>query len=199
MQDEAEVKMVEESDRLFNLRLTFPALQKNMNPQVGDICEVGFDISNSEVGYASIQVMPMIFRLVCTNGLRTQKALQILRKRHVGINFFQMQDFFTNIFDKDLSVMVEQMELMGNLQNYRVKNLETVMFNIAKNIGIPKRVPQKAILEIATVRPTRYDVLNAFTATARDLPLHERLIVEEKVSDLLLFKNNAWENFEEAA
>lgn len=49
--------------------------------EVNDIVQAGITISNSEVGCGSIRVEPMIYRLVCRNGLILPTAL---RKNHVG-------------------------------------------------------------------------------------------------------------------
>ena len=36
---------------------------------VGDAVQAGFVISNSEVGLGSVKIEPLIYRLVCKNGL----------------------------------------------------------------------------------------------------------------------------------
>jgi hypothetical protein len=56
-------------------RLTF-----EMAP--GDVVQAGIVISNSEVGQGTLSVQPLLFRLVCRNGLIA--ADSSLRKTHVG-------------------------------------------------------------------------------------------------------------------
>jgi hypothetical protein len=51
---------------------------------VGDVIEAGIDIANSEVGLRSVQVTPITYRLVCTNGMRAWRSEAALRMRHVG-------------------------------------------------------------------------------------------------------------------
>jgi hypothetical protein len=46
-----------------------------------DVLHAGVLISNSEVGAGSLSIEPMVYRLVCTNGLISGKAL---RRNHVG-------------------------------------------------------------------------------------------------------------------
>jgi hypothetical protein len=48
----------------------------------GDIVQAGVVISNSEVGVGSVQVSPLIYRLVCTNGMIA--ADSAIRKYHIG-------------------------------------------------------------------------------------------------------------------
>lgn len=49
---------------------------------VGDVVQAGFVVSNSEVGLGSLKVEPLIFRLVCKNGLICKDYSQ--KKYHVG-------------------------------------------------------------------------------------------------------------------
>jgi hypothetical protein len=48
----------------------------------GDIAQAGVAISNSEVGCGTLSVQPLVFRLVCRNGLVASD--NALRKTHVG-------------------------------------------------------------------------------------------------------------------
>ncbi len=47
----------------------------------GDVVQAGIVISNSEIGAGSVRIEPMLFRLVCLNGMISPSAL---RKYHVG-------------------------------------------------------------------------------------------------------------------
>ncbi|WP_432718904.1 DUF932 domain-containing protein [Pectinatus frisingensis] len=49
---------------------------------VNDVVQAGFCISNSEVGLGSLKVEPLIYRLVCKNGLIVKDYTQ--KKYHVG-------------------------------------------------------------------------------------------------------------------
>ncbi len=53
-----------------------------MEVQKGDIVQAGIVISNSEVGLGSVKIEPLIYRLVCLNGMIAQDFGQ--RKYHVG-------------------------------------------------------------------------------------------------------------------
>ena len=50
--------------------------------KVGDVVQAGFVVSNSEVGLGSLRVEPLVFRLVCKNGLICKDLAQ--KKYHVG-------------------------------------------------------------------------------------------------------------------
>lgn len=50
--------------------------------QPGDIVQAGVVISNSEIGQGSLSVQPLVYRLVCRNGLISPD--RSMRKQHVG-------------------------------------------------------------------------------------------------------------------
>lgn len=49
---------------------------------VGDVVQAGFVVSNSEIGFGSLKVEPLVYRLVCKNGLICKDYGQ--KKYHVG-------------------------------------------------------------------------------------------------------------------
>ena len=57
-----------------------PRLQAEVSP--GDIVQAGIIISNSEVGLGSVSIQPLIYRLVCSNGMVVNEAAA--RRNHVG-------------------------------------------------------------------------------------------------------------------
>lgn len=59
---------------------------------VGDIVQSGIVVSNSEVGCGSVAISPLVYRLVCTNGMIA--ADRNLRKVHAGRNL-EMQDDYS--------------------------------------------------------------------------------------------------------
>ena len=64
--------------------LYLKVINKRMKAEVavGDTVQAGFVISNSEVGLGSLTVEPLVYRLVCKNGMIVKEDSQ--RKRHVG-------------------------------------------------------------------------------------------------------------------
>ena len=49
------------------IKVVNPRLEAEV--QKGDIVQAGIIISNSEVGLGSVRVMPLVYRLVCLNGM----------------------------------------------------------------------------------------------------------------------------------
>lgn len=62
------------------VKVVTPRIQCEVAP--GDVVQAGVVITNSEVGLGTLSVQPLIYRLVCRNGLIASD--QGLRKTHVG-------------------------------------------------------------------------------------------------------------------
>jgi hypothetical protein len=71
---------VELTETRMYLKCVTPQLQTEMAP--GDLVQAGVAITNSEVGQGTLSVQPLLFRLVCRNGLIVPD--RGLRKTHVG-------------------------------------------------------------------------------------------------------------------
>ena len=73
-----------ESCEVTPTRMYLKVVNKKLKAEVdvGDVVQAGFVISNSEVGLGSLRVEPLIFRLVCKNGLICKDTAQ--KKYHVG-------------------------------------------------------------------------------------------------------------------
>ena len=77
---EARFESVELTDTRMYLKVITPRLKFEMAP--GDIVQAGVVVSNSEVGQGTLSVQPLLYRLVCRNGLIASD--RSLRKTHVG-------------------------------------------------------------------------------------------------------------------
>lgn len=79
MQD-ARIESCEITDARMYIKVVNPRLEQEVVP--GDVVQSGIVISNSEVGLGSVSVQPLIYRLVCSNGMVVNDAAT--RKYHVG-------------------------------------------------------------------------------------------------------------------
>lgn len=71
------------TDRRMYITAVFPKLEREIITKagVGRPVQAGITISNSEIGLGQFNVSPLIYELVCTNGMITSHAL---KKYHVG-------------------------------------------------------------------------------------------------------------------
>ena len=96
------------TDSRMYLKVVNPRLQAEVSP--GDIVQSGVIISNSEVGQGSVSIQPLIYRLVCSNGMVVNDAKT--SRRHVG----------------------RQNELDGNVELYASDTLEAMDTAFIKQI-----------------------------------------------------------------
>ena len=68
----ARIESCQISETKLYLKVVNPQLTDEVKP--GDYVQSGFILSNSEVGAGSVQVQPLIYRLICKNGLVVNEA-----------------------------------------------------------------------------------------------------------------------------
>lgn len=71
------------------IKVVNPRLQADVVP--GDVVQAGVIISNSETGLGSVTIQPLIYRLVCSNGMVINDAKT--RRNHVGRAATSEEDF----------------------------------------------------------------------------------------------------------
>jgi len=77
-----EIRSCEVTDRRLYLKAVAPKMQEAI--KVNDPVQAGLVISNSEVGAGSLRVEPLIFRLVCANGMIAGSSVGSMQQRHAG-------------------------------------------------------------------------------------------------------------------
>ena len=93
---DARFESVELTETKMYIKLVTPRLQYEMTP--GDVVQAGIVITNSEVGHGTLSVQPLVYRLVCSNGLIASD--RALRKTHVG-RILQSDDEAITVFRDD--------------------------------------------------------------------------------------------------
>ena len=75
-----EIVSCEITNRKFYLKATTPRIQAEVKR--GDVVQAGVVISNSEIGQGTLKIEPLLYFLVCSNGLVMPEAS--MRRQHVG-------------------------------------------------------------------------------------------------------------------
>ncbi len=90
-----------ESCEVTDSHLYLKVINKRMKEEVavGDAVQAGFVVSNSEVGLGSLRVEPLVFRLVCKNGLICKDLAQ--KKYHVGRQIGDSEDAAYEIYSDE--------------------------------------------------------------------------------------------------
>jgi len=78
--DGANVESCEVTERRMYIKVVNRRLETEVVP--GDIVQAGVMISNSETGQGAVSIQPLIYRLVCSNGMVVNDAAT--RRNHVG-------------------------------------------------------------------------------------------------------------------
>jgi len=86
---DAKIESCEVTDERMYIKVVNPRLTTEVVP--GDIVQSGMMITNSEVGLGSMTIQPLIYRLVCSNGMVVNDAKT--RKYHVGRGNEAYEDF----------------------------------------------------------------------------------------------------------
>lgn len=77
---DARIESCEVTDQRMYIKVVNPRLEGEI--KTGDVVQSGLMITNSEVGLGSVKVQPLVYRLVCLNGMVVNDAG--LRKYHIG-------------------------------------------------------------------------------------------------------------------
>lgn len=128
-----------ESCELTDTRMYIKVVNERIQTEVvpGDIVQAGILISNSEVGMGSVSVKPLIYRLVCTNGMVADVGVG---KRHVGrINESVDGDF--GIF-RDETIEADDRAFLMKIEDTVRAAVDEARFNaLGRNSGMPRKHP----------------------------------------------------------
>ncbi len=78
--EQAQFESCQITESRMYIKVVNPRLQAEVAP--GDIVQAGVIISNSEVGQGSVSIQPLVYRLVCSNGMVINDAQT--KKYHIG-------------------------------------------------------------------------------------------------------------------
>lgn len=170
------------------LRLTFP--NESIAVKRGDIIESGLDIANSEIGFRSVSITPVTYRLVCTNGARAWSSDAAKRFRHIG-DPVRLKDAVREAiplalaeargdlkrWKSSIALMIDDaLEEIETLRSFGANSgdVQIARRALAAELGMPS-----AADETLRQKTNVFTVANAITASARDRSTEARLHVEQ--------------------
>lgn len=186
--DGVRIESTQFTEQRFYLKAVFPRIETEVS--VGDPVQIGLVVSNSEVGAGALQVMPLVYRLVCKNGMIAQDYGQ--RKYHVGRkaegegNAFELYSegtqrltdaaFFAQVRDTVRGVLTHAtleriVQGMRDAKEQRIESndLQAVVEVTGKRFGYndtTKGGILRHLIEGGDL--TRYGLLNALTRQSQD-------------------------------
>jgi hypothetical protein len=157
---------------------------------VGDTVSIGVIVSNSEVGMAPLEVLPQIMRLQCSNGLIIGEAQGGYTNPHKSKN--KQTDRFDNelqwatietLIDTSMSPRVfdKIMDALRLAQTTNVSMNEKEVRKLCLQNGVPTDIATEiiAVLKDPNKRNV-WELINVITAVAREMPMTERVELENK-------------------
>ncbi len=170
-----------------NMRIILPGETKELKK--GDVSNVGIDISTSCFGRSAVHIAPVIWRLVCLNGMRAATKGQGFSFRHVGDG-----DRLKNAVAEAIpSALVHARGVMTQWQRaveYMVENV-AAQIEAMRELTIPERKGLESALQAetgASALPEHiplYDLVNAMTSSAKAAVPARRLELESMAGELL--------------
>ena len=121
-QPDMEVVSCEVTENRLHLKIVNHRLEAEVVP--GDLVQVGVVISNSEVGLGAVSVQPLVYRLVCTNGMVCNDFGE--RRAHVGRQAKALEDSFHLYTDE--TIQAEDKAFMLKLRDTTLAAIEETRF-----------------------------------------------------------------------
>ena len=123
-QADMQVMSCEVTENRMYLKIVNKRLEMDVVP--GDTVQGGVIISNSEVGLGAVSVQPLLYRLVCTNGMVVNDLGE--RRTHVGRAAKAVEDSFTLYSDEAL--IAEDKAFMLKLRDITMAAIEETRFGM---------------------------------------------------------------------
>ncbi|AEF88738.1 hypothetical protein DelCs14_1709 [Delftia sp. Cs1-4] len=210
---------VELTDTRMYLKVVVPPMAYTMEP--GDIVQAGVVITNSEVGHGTLSVQPLLYRVVCSNGLIVPD--HALRKTHIGralgtednnVQVYQEETlqaddraFFLKVRDVVQSTVTEHtfkeaarkmQRTMGiKLTGDPVKSVEVLANRYDLNEGERSGVLRHLI---NGGQLSAYGLVNAVTHFSQEIPNYDRATEFEEIGGKMIEQSpKEWEGLVTAA
>jgi len=215
-----EVVSSDVTDRNLYINVRMPKIIGDV--AVGDPVQWGLRIRNSEVGLGALDISPLIYRLVCSNGMIVPKEINSgrVRKTHLGPKvgnddnvvyradtqealdkamLLQIRDAIHNLSDPNLFFRLME-EMRAATQGTKVENPIKAVEVLQKAYALPS-MESEGILEdlIKAQDYSRWGVLNAVTAQANKTGADRAEDLHQLGGKILTLGNSEWQRIAEAA
>ncbi len=137
---DAKVESCEVTDTRMYLKVVNPRLEAEVRK--GDVVQAGIVISNSEVGLGSVKVMPLVYRVVCLNGMIINDLGK--RKYHIGREMEESWELYsdTTLEADDKAFMLKLADIVRTAVDEVKFNMVVDKLREAAQVKITAHVPQ---------------------------------------------------------
>ncbi len=188
------------TDDYMYIKVVNPRLTAEVVP--GDIVQAGVVISNSETGQGAVCIQPLIYRLVCSNGMTVNEART--RRNHIGRvnsseeNFLLYSEATLQAEDKAFVMKVQDTvraaidearfaRILGKLRDSREQKLNTANLSgvvklASASLGITDAESEGVFQRlIEGTDYTLYGLANAVTRHSQDVENYDRASKLEEI------------------
>ena len=167
-----------------------PRLQAEVSP--GDIVQAGVIISNSEVGLGSVSIQPLIYRLVCSNGMVVNEAKAFVMKIQDTVRAAVEEARFAQVVGKMQEAKAAQMDTHDVPAVVKLASKE-FHINDSESTGVLQRLIESNDL-------TLYGLSNAVTRHSQDVESYDRASELESIGySILTMPPRQWSRINRAA
>jgi hypothetical protein len=159
---------------------------------------VGIDIVNSEVGVSSMNIAGLVWRLVCTNGLRRMDRGETFTQRHIYLDTPTFYNRIGNAITRGIQSGIDTMINFSESKKFELVRPLQSMHVIGKQYDLTKGIVERA-KELWEHDATAYGIINSFTASARGLDNEKRLELEKVSGKLLTLNTKDWHRIDTLA
>jgi len=197
------------TDTRLYIKATLQSLQVEVanSPLQGDVVQAGIVISNSEVGAGSVRIEPMIYRLVCQNGMIA--ADSSIRKYHVGRGhdvddirelltsearmaddkafWLKVRDLIRAAFDRELFCTIIRRMEDAAARRIVTDNLTKVVEIASEKLRLSEGNKQSVLRHLVEGGDlSQYGMVNAITRTSQDVDDYDEATELERAGGKLL-------------
>jgi hypothetical protein len=213
------IESCEITDARMYIKAVFPKIETEIKK--GDVVQSGIVITNSEVGMGALKVEPMVFRLVCTNGLIVPDYAQ--RRAHLGRGYDDTESAY-ELF-RDETLMADDKAFWMKVQDVVRASLKSVQFEkiVDTMRAASDRTISRSPVDVVELVSDKYQlnktekdnvllhliqggdlsqwgVVNAITRTAQDVESYDRSTDMERLGgQVLLMQPRDWDALAKAA
>ncbi len=193
-------------------RMFIKVVNKTLRAEIstGDVVQAGFMVSNSEVGLGSLKVEPLIYRLVCRNGLIVKDYAQ--KRYHVGKQINTLEEA-SELFSDD-TMLADDKAFFMKVQDVVKAAVNEAKFSLcidklksAKNVFTDQPIQTVEVLGEKYALPkneraaimrhflmsgdySQYGLINSVTRASQDLEDYSRATELERLGGELLSQVN---------
>ena len=158
---------------------------------VGDEACAGIHIANSEVGFRQVTIDPIIYRLVCTNGMVTQiKGKSLYHRRHIGSMVTLEPNRLEAAVGEALVVGTQSLDRFAASTTEIVEEPQALLATNAIQWQLSDELQEDILERLGYETPdqqhTRYGLVNAVTSAAQGKEPDERYRLETLAGHLLV-------------